>query len=432
MLAKFDPGRVLEELDKRPFKSAWYDSYLKRAAAQQVLGESLDEARAIVDSMKDPGFRSTGYVDLCDSLSDINKAEKIELLNQALLHSKAVSENDHRILDMAQVARRLWALGEKERATKLLREGEAIAKELPTAAWAGYARGAFAEDLSLIDVPAALALMKDLKDPYEFIRHHGNMAAKLARENPAEAERVYDVLMKYDERQAYQRDQRAIQICYSIAPADLTRARKIAETIKQPDFKARAYGVMAEALAKEKPKEALALLDRSFEILGELVASGGGQFNNIWSAAGLAGVQLPVAEQIDPALVPEFLWRTVALYAPPPVQQQAHDSMGWESCALGTLAMVLARYDRDLALSLAAEAQSQSQGTSFSYGRNNALLAIALLEPKRAVAFVQTSTGDRWQSDARNAVMKMLLARDDRVWHIIRRTLSMNQTEIGD
>jgi protocatechuate 3,4-dioxygenase beta subunit len=432
MLAKFDPGRLLEELEKQPVKSAWYDSYLKRAAAKEIMGESLDEARSIVDSMKDPGFRSTGYIDLCDSLPDNKKAEKIELLNQALLHSKAVSENDHRILEIAQVARRLWALGEQERATKLLREGEAIAKELPTAAWAGYARGAFAEDLGLIDVAAALALMKDLKDPYEYIRHHGNMATKLAKINPAEAERVYNILLKYDERQAYQRDQRAIQICYFMASADLPRARKIAETIKQADFKARAYGVMAEALAKEKPKEALALLDRSFEILGEFVASGGGRFNNIWSAAGLAGVQLPVAEQIDPALVPEFLWRTVSLHAPQLAQQEWHDSMGFESCALGTLAMVLARYDRDLALRLAAEAQSRFQGTTFSYGRNNALLAIAVLDPKRAVALVQTKTGDRGQSDARNAVMKLLLAKDDQVWHIIRQTLSMNQTEIGD
>src|SRR5579864_87073 len=200
-LAKLDAGRLLEEMEKRPLQSAWYESYLKRAAAKRIMGESLDEARSIIESMKDPGFRCTGYLDLCDSLPDRKKAEKIEYLNQALLQSKAVTENDHRILNLAQVARRLWVLGEKDRATQLLREGEAIAKELPTAAWAGYARGAFAEDLAPIDLPAALTLMKDLKDPFEFVRHHGNLAVKLAKTNPADAERVFDMQLKPGDHQ---------------------------------------------------------------------------------------------------------------------------------------------------------------------------------------------------------------------------------------
>jgi hypothetical protein len=32
--------------------------------------------------------------------------------------------------------------------------------------------------LALIDLPAALELMKDLKDKYEYVRHHGNLAVK--------------------------------------------------------------------------------------------------------------------------------------------------------------------------------------------------------------------------------------------------------------
>src|SRR5437660_1676308 len=77
----------------------------------------------------------------------------------------------------------------------------------PSAAWAGYARGAFAEDLALIDRPAALALMKDLKDPYEYVRHHVNLAHKLAGTDPTEAEQVYATLRASGDRQhAYQAD----------------------------------------------------------------------------------------------------------------------------------------------------------------------------------------------------------------------------------
>jgi hypothetical protein len=70
---------------------------------------------------------------------------------------------------------------------KLLREGQAIARELPTAGWSAYARGVLAENLGLIDVDAALALMKDFKDPFQFLRHHGNLARRLAGVDPAAA-----------------------------------------------------------------------------------------------------------------------------------------------------------------------------------------------------------------------------------------------------
>src|SRR5262249_13885770 len=214
------------------------------------------------------------------SLPEGKRAEKLALLNQALVHSRAIKGNDHRVIHLAWIAKRFWALGEKERAGTLLREGQKVAKELPPAAWAGYARGAFAEDLALIDLPGALALMKDLKDPFEYIRHHGNLAQKLGGADPAQAERVYGLLLKgKDARQVYNRDQSAVRVCHRMAPADLPRARKIAETIQDPYYKARAYGVMAQALAKARPKDALGLLDHAFDLLGGRVASDQDRFN---------------------------------------------------------------------------------------------------------------------------------------------------------
>src|SRR5262249_26618665 len=159
-LAKLDPGRLLEELDRRPFKEPFYEAFLRLAAAKALLADAPDEARAVVDSMREPLFRVHGYLELCDVRPADGRAGRRALLDQALVQSRAVEANDHRVLHLAGVARRLWALGEKERAAKLLREGEAVARELPTAAWAGFARGAFAEDLALVDRPAALGLMK--------------------------------------------------------------------------------------------------------------------------------------------------------------------------------------------------------------------------------------------------------------------------------
>jgi hypothetical protein len=416
-LAELDPGRFLEQLAKRPYQEAWYDSYLRRAAAKTLLTESPEEAQAVVESMTDPGFRCTGYLDLCDALPAAKRADKLALLNEALLHNGSVKENDHRVIHVALIARRLWDLGEKERATKLLRQGQTVARELTTAGWAAYARGTFAEDLALIDLPAALELMKDLKDPFEYVRHHGNLAHKLAGTHPADAERVFDILLELkDQQQVFNRNHYAVRVCYRMAPADLPRARKIAAAITDPYDRARAHGVMAQALAGSKPKEALALLDEAFDLLAAQAASGNDHFNNFWDAAALAGLLLPAAEAIDPTLVPEFLWRTLSLLKPasPARRERATQSAG-------ALALVLARYDHDLARALIG--QSGKTDLPQVYGELDYLLAAALVDPRRAAALVEKLPDGPDKDYARQTVARMLLCDGDAVWRKVHAAL---------
>ena len=58
---------------------------------------------------------------------------------------------------------------------------------------------------------------------------------------------------------------------------------------------------------------------------------------------------LPVAERIDPGLVDEYLWRSLAMRPPRPWET---DTGGRLEQADVQLAMMLARYDRDIARSL--------------------------------------------------------------------------------
>jgi hypothetical protein len=423
ILARLDAGKVLEQLEKRPYKEAWYDSYLRRAAAKELLADSPEEARAVVDSMKDPGFRCAGYLDLCDALPADKRADKVALLNEALLHSGSIKQNDHRVIDLGWIARRLWELGEKERAAKLLRQGQAIAKELPTAGWAGYARGAFAEELALIDLPAALELMKDLKDNFEYVRHHGNLAHKLAGTQPAEAERVFDLLLRLkDGQQVYNRDHYAVRVCYRMAPADLPRARKIAATVKEPYDRARTSGVMAQALARGRPKEALELLDESFALLATQAASGQDHFNNYYDATVVAGLLLPAAEAIDPALVPEFFWRTVALHAAA-AASGANRDRDMAARSVGALALVLARYDHDLALSLAEDAARAEQPET--YGEPDHLLAAALADPRRAAALVEKLPDGKRKEFFRERVAGLLLRDGEALWQRVHSALGL-------
>jgi hypothetical protein len=420
-LAKLDAGRLLEELQKRPYKDVWRDGYVRRAAVEGLLAESPEEARTVADSIKDPGFRSMTYLDLYDALPAGKKAEKLALLNQAVVHSRAIKGNDHRIIQLAWVAKRYWALGEKARATKLLREGQAVAKELPTAAWAGYARGAFAEDLGLIDVPGALALMTDLKDPFEYARHHGNLAHKLGGINPAEAERVLDLIGKRDSGPGgSQRDRYAVRVCHRMAAVDLPRARKIAAGIKDAHERARAHGVMAQALARSRPKEALKLLDEAFAVLAKHVASGNDRFNSLWSASVVAGLLLPAAEQIDPTLVPEFFWRALSLRGRPQ-DRGNEDATGLQAAEGGALALVLARYDRGVALALVEESAQRRQQDSFR--RPHYLQAAALADPRRAVALVGQMDG-QGKDSARDAVVDLLLAEGEAVWRAVHRAVA--------
>jgi hypothetical protein len=418
-LAKLDPGRCLAELEKRPLKSAWYDGYVRRAAVEGLLAESLEEARTVADSIKDPGFRSMTYLDLYDALPAGKRAEKRALLNQAVVHSRAIKGNDHRIIQLGWAAKRSWALGEKDRATRLLREGQKIAKELPTAAWAGYARGAFAEDLGLIDVPGALALIHDLKDSFEYARHHGNLAQKLAGVNPAEAERVLDLIDKrVTGREGSQRDRYAVRVCHRMATVDLPRARKLAAGIKDVHDKARALGVMALALSRSRPKEARALLDEAFEVLAKRVASGQDHFNSLWSAPVIAGLLLPAAEQTDPSLVPEFFWRALSLRRPSRLRGPGAAVL--QSGEGGALALVLARYDRGVAMALVEETVKRRRKDDFT--REHYLQAAALADPRRAAALVEgLATG---KDAARERVIEFLLAEGEARWRAVHRAVA--------
>jgi hypothetical protein len=82
-LGRLDPGRLIEELDRRPLGSAWYDGYVRREAVA-ALRNHFDEACTVAESIKDPGFRSTCYLDLCDARPASNRADRIKCLPQEL------------------------------------------------------------------------------------------------------------------------------------------------------------------------------------------------------------------------------------------------------------------------------------------------------------------------------------------------------------
>ena len=185
---------------------------VKAHAARSLLKDTPDEAMALIESLEDPIGRTNGYRQASDLLPASEREKKRSLLSLGLVHAQGIKDPALRLIFLGQIAGRLLELGETERATKILRDGQTVAKELSTSALAGFGRGAFAEELARIDVPAALALIQGLTDEQEFDRHHGNIAQRLAATQPAEAERVWQMLKRPIMRDGY-----AVRVCYAMA-----------------------------------------------------------------------------------------------------------------------------------------------------------------------------------------------------------------------
>ena len=138
-----------------------------------------------------------------------------------------------------------------------------------------------------------------------------------------------------------------VAVCARMAPADLPRARRLVDLITEDErvLKAYALGLMAGAIASDRPS-ALKLLDDAYAELESLVDRGWtSQFASI---SGVAGRLLPVVEQVDASRLPEYLARALALRSP----AGGRNNQAFIPEQPASLAMSVARYDRDLAARL--------------------------------------------------------------------------------
>ena len=139
-LARIEPERVLELIHKKVFDVPFFNGMIGLRTAIGLMEESVDEALTVLESLEDPTAKAIGYIEGSNKLGTQNRDRALEVLDQALLNARAAKEPDGaRLLLMGQVAERFLDLGQSERGRAILREGEAIAKQLPKAGWVGYA-----------------------------------------------------------------------------------------------------------------------------------------------------------------------------------------------------------------------------------------------------------------------------------------------------
>jgi protocatechuate 3,4-dioxygenase beta subunit len=388
-LARVEPERAIELIQqKKVFQIPFYNGAIGLRVAVGLMDESLDEALAVLEGLEDPGVKAMGMLKAIDILAAGDRARALALLDRALLNARAAKEPEGiKLLLMGQVAERFLDLGAADRGRAHLRAGEAMAKQLPRAGFVGYARGAFAEELAQIDPEAALALTKELADPGELDRHHGNIAHELAGRDPARSERVLAMV-----KDQYQRDQYAVRVVYRMAPPDLDRARRLAGAIGDDALKGYALGMMALRLAEGGKGPAREVLESAYESLERSSRVSRENPRSLYDITSIAAVLLPVAERVDPGLVDESLWRTLAMRQPKPWDTGPNDRTAYADVML---AMMLSRYDRDIARSL-LEPLVRGEGPARPYisPRDELPAAVAAIDPKWAVALVEAMPDD--------------------------------------
>ncbi|MFT3880305.1 MAG: hypothetical protein QM703_11665 [Gemmatales bacterium] len=423
-LVQQDPAQALEAITNHPFTTGWMQDYLKANIAKKLARESLEEARTIADSITEANTRSGAYLDFAQQLPADKLALKKDLLAQSLIHARAEPDPSHRLLYTAKVATQLQAIGETEQATRILREAQVAAEQLPTSGWGAYARGSFAEDLSNLDLTAAEKLCDAIEDAREKTRHLGNLAHLQAGKQPDQAERL---LLKGapPENNEFEYGRYAMRLCYRMAPVDLPRAIAIAERMKTMHHqKAEAFAQMARVLAATQPKEAEQLLRRAFAVLKEHARDAESDFTNIVDSATVAASFLPVAEMIDPCLVPEFFWETLAMR--PDAVQAASVPFAKNKPAQGdcTLVLFLARYHHDVCkLLLDQHAELMMQSTDVDPVQF--FVGTALVSPDLLAARIKPLQARGRADHCLDTALGMLLLDGEPLWKEVHRRLFM-------
>jgi protocatechuate 3,4-dioxygenase beta subunit len=392
ILTEIEPAKARELLERADFSvDVPVPDFRRGEVAVAIFKKRPDEGLDMIAAIRDPNARSFAYEQASAAVADSDRDRKLGILTESLVAGRAVADPADRTLRLADLGRRFLDLGQVDQAAKLLREGQEIARRLPSTGWPAFARGNLAEELALIDLSAATELLKGTEKEREHESHLGHIAHRLAGKNPAEAERVLRVSKDH---WPYFRDMYTQRVCYRMVTVDPERALNLARTLMTNyRYKARALGAMALALASFKGDrdQARRLLDEAFGLLEQVAGSKEDQWDGLSMACTAAAGLLPIVEMVDPRMVREYLWRTLAI-RPPLRGGDGRDAIALIAGA--RVAAMVARYDRDLArqiLDSLAETEGSklaSGGRDASYVVSSLLRAAAFIAPLRAAALI--------------------------------------------
>ncbi len=357
-LARVDPERALRLLEDRvPGDPSAVLHQIALARFEDDPGAGI----AMIEADLDAGSRAWGFLGLADAVPDDALDRGAELLDRALAEARRATGAGTKLTLFQRIADRWLDLGDLDRATPILREGQAVIEASPRATYLHQA-APFGESLAVIDLPAAQALFQGERwtragrPSEDSVRYHlGAAAVRVASFDPTEAERLAELGSagpNPGDRQTL-----LFRVGRAMGRADLPRARKLlarsterpdAPTFARPGRAPYGLGLIASDLAATDPATARTLLDEAFA--GLLATARDHRYDGSSPPASIAmAVLLPTVERVDPDHLAERLWRAASCRTPRAQEPQSADLRN-----LATLALLVSRYDRAMADAIAA------------------------------------------------------------------------------
>ena len=271
----------------------------------------------------------------------------------------------------------------------------------------------FAIRLARVDLPGALEQVAKIRGKEQAREALENIAGNLAATSPADSERVLGMIDR-----GINRSIALMRICQRMAPVDPPRAQRLAMTAQGDEFRVKVLMFLALGQKEKDRNAAITTFRDGLRLLDRPAESGEGVMRS-WEIPGLA----LIAEQIDPALVPEIFWRALAARSPCGDPRQGDDG------ALTVMAMCLSRYDREVgAAVLEPTAVEMEQVKEGSASRSIDFLAIAVVDPRRAGSLIDRipvtsdlSVNSNW---SRIRLAEMLASPPEARWKAIWRSSS--------
>jgi len=404
LLAGHDPAKVQEILDLKLIPRP-YDETVRLWIFESLLKQKQpDEAQSVLETMSDSLMKAHAYGKLLDAAE--NEQTKRKLLDQVLLRARNTT-GERKPIALTVAARKLRQLGEAKEADKMLREIEPAVRKLPYAGGSGYVRGMFAREFAHIDPEAALEIISKIPEKHELSRHHSQLAMAIAVDKPDAAEKIALLLLERQrktEPNSFSAERSIAVLGWHWAPTDLPHAQKLADQIPNVSHRALGYGMMARRIAKTNPRAAEKLLRQAYDLTFDTTAKERWDYITL----PLAGLMLGVAEEIDPALVPEFFWRTLAKRNPVHNAAQPDADAG--------LAQFLARYQPKVAATVFSWQAPQDSGQT--YLPEGTMQYRTLMEPAKFLDELARRS-DRDAQRNLQRVLKLLLVTDADFWEQI-------------
>jgi hypothetical protein len=338
--ARVDPAALLERVEAGLYETGWMRDFSLAYIADALNVRSPEEALAVTMRLERGMSRGLATLEAARELPPDAEREQLALVRA---DARTVTPPEHRIVVQARLAQRLLQLGEADVAREVLAEAVAIAATLPKEEWPGYARCVLGEVLATQDEAAGLALIDALEPKGDRGRHYGNLAHLLAASNPARAEELLAAIDTLPSS-SWQSSTWRARVVHAMAPADPERAARIA----QKDRTGYSDGMLALALRERDPDAARVALARAFERALALDARTLDWGDRAESVAAL----LPLAAELDPEHLRQWIERALWLPRPPAIEGFQADERGLRADA--TIAVYVARFDRELAGALIA------------------------------------------------------------------------------